>query len=95
MQTEFDRRTAELLGSLAMAPANKPTAAVTPSMQVALPRPVPQTNSAGYTTGDRWRYQTVDKFKQEVINNWSRNVEGVNPDGTLKLNGGFVITTPH
>ena len=25
-----------------------------------------------------------------MINNWSRNVEGVNPDGSLKLNGGFV-----
>ena len=89
-QAEFDRRTAELLVSLAAASANKPNTSVAPPAQIASARPAPQTNSAGYTTGDRWRYQTVDKFKQEVINNWSRNVEGVNPDGSLKLNGGFV-----
>lgn len=86
-QAEFDQRTAALLTSLATAPAAKPTPA---AAQAAPPRPARQVNSAGYTTGDRWRYQTVDKFKQEVINNWSRNVEGVNPDGSLKLNGGFV-----
>ena len=86
-QAEFDQRTAALLTSLATAPAAKPTPA---AALAAPPRPARQVNSAGYTTGDRWRYQTVDKFKQEVINNWSRNVEGVNPDGSLKLNGGFV-----
>ena len=83
LTAEVDRRTAELLASLAVPSPAKP-AATTP------PKAVPQTNSAGFTTGDRWRYQTVDKFKQEVVNNWSRSVDGVNPDGSLKLNGGFV-----
>ena len=86
LQAEFDKRTAELLASLSSAAAptaNKPTV-------VAPPKPAPQVSSSGYTTGDRWRYQTVDKFKQEVTNNWSRNVDGVNPDGSIKLNGGFV-----
>ena len=89
VQADFDRRTAEVLASLANTASLSNPASVKPPV-VAPPRPARQVNSAGFTTGDRWRYQTVDKFKQEVISNWSRSVDGVNPDGSLKLNGGFV-----
>ena len=75
----LDRRTQELLTELSAAPT-RPLATTL----------VPASNSAGFTVGDRWRYQTVDKFKQEVVNNWARNIEAINPDGTLKLNGGLV-----
>ena len=83
LKAETDKRTAELLASLANPSPNRP-ATIAPT------KPVPQLNNLGYTTGDRWRYQTVDKFKQEVVNNWSRSVEGFNSDGSIKLNGGFV-----
>jgi uncharacterized caspase-like protein len=56
-------------------------------------RPVRASNSAGFTVGDRWRYQTVDKFKKEVVSNWSRTVEAINSDGTLKVNGGNIEWT--
>ena len=85
--TNVDQRTADLLASLAATTAAKPS---TPAQQAPSAKPAPQVNRVGYTTGDRWRYQTVDKFKQEVVNNWSRNVDGINPDGSLKLNGGVV-----
>ncbi len=49
-----------------------------------------QTNSFGYTVGDTWRYQTVDKFKKEVIDNWSRRIDSINVDDSLNLNDGNV-----
>ena len=79
LQTAFERRTQELLAELSAVPI-KPLAV----------KPAPASNRAGFTVGDRWRYQTVDKFKQEVVGNWGRNIEVINTDGTLKLNGGFV-----
>jgi hypothetical protein len=81
-QAAVDRRTKELMTDLAAAPT------------VAVARPTrtpPASNGSGFTVGDRWRYQTVDKVKMEVVNNWSRVVEGLNNDG--KLNGGKVTWT--
>ena len=57
------------------------------------PRPARASNSAGFTVGDRWRYQTVDKFKKEVVGNWNRKVEAINSDGTLKVSGGSIEWT--
>jgi hypothetical protein len=56
-------------------------------------RPVAASNSLGFTVGDRWRYQVVDKYKKEVVSNWSRKIDAVNSDGSLKLNGGTVEWT--
>lgn len=80
-QAEVDRRTQEILARLAAAstPVVKPAAA--PS------------NHAGFTQGDRWRYQKVDKFKHEVVSNWSLKVDSFNPDGSIKLNGGGAFWT--
>ena len=88
-QAAVDRRTNELLANLATAPV---VAATNPARTRPV-RPPAASNSAGFTVGDRWRYQTVDKFKQEVVSNWSRRVEAINGDGSLKLNGGAIEWT--
>ena len=80
-----NQRTPELLASLAIqAPL---TSAVAPAKTARLK---PGSNAAGFTVGDRWRYQKVDSFKQEVVLNWGRTIEAINADGSLKLNGGVV-----
>ncbi len=86
-QAAIDRRTQELLSGLAT--QVKDTAAG--SKPIASAR---QTNNFGFTVGDRWRYQTVDKFKQEVVNNWTRKVDRINADNTLSLNDGNVDWSP-
>ncbi len=49
-------------------------------------------SSAGtrFVVGDRWRFQVVDKFKSEVVRNYTDTVERVLPDGNLVLNAGRV-----
>jgi hypothetical protein len=53
-------------------------------------RPGQASNNTGYTVGDRWRYQKVDKFKQEVVDNWSRQVMGFGELDVIRLNNGAV-----
>ncbi len=36
---------------------------------------------SGFQVGDRWNFQVVDKYKGEVIENWSRKITEVLPDG--------------
>lgn len=80
-QADIDRRTQEILARLASASA--------PVVKTA----APTSNRAGFTAGDRWRYQKVDKFKHEVVSNWSLKVDSFNPDGSIKLNGGSTFWT--
>jgi Caspase domain len=80
-QAAIDRRTEELLASIA---AQRVSTAAAPA------RPVGISNKLGFTTGDRWRYQVVDKFKGEVVNNYARSIDSVLPDGSLVLNKGNV-----
>jgi hypothetical protein len=56
-------------------------------------RPVAQSNSFGYTVGDRWRYQVVDKFKGEVVSNYALQVDRIEPNGDLTINRGIAIWT--
>ena len=86
-QAAIDRRTEELMASLVNAPAVGQQAAAAPAPK---PRPVPASNKAGFTVGDRWRFQVVDKFKGEVVNNYARNIDKVSADGELVLNKGGV-----
>jgi hypothetical protein len=75
-----DRRTAELLGELAKQPPIK--------------QPIPKRqNSFGISVGDRWRYQIVDKYKNEVVNNYLFKVDALTADGGLSLNGGKQLNT--
>jgi Caspase domain len=83
-QTAIDRRTQELLNGLSV-----PAAAVQAS-----PRPVAVTNSFGYTVGDRWRYQKVDKFKGEVVENISIVIDGMDSNGDLRINKGGAVWSP-
>jgi hypothetical protein len=78
-QAAIDRRTQELLSGL----ATQSTGAAAGSSPIVPTRP---TNNFGFTVGDRWRYQTVDKFKQEVVSNWTRKIDGIKADGSLRLN---------
>jgi Caspase domain len=93
-QTDVERRTDELLAELA-----RPTAAgkVPPSaVPIATSSPKPPatnqasvvTNPLGIVAGDRWRYQVVDKYKNEVVRNHDWKVDRVLPGGELRLNGG-------
>ncbi len=83
-QAAVDRRTEELLASFgAGAGQIRPAVAAT---NATIARPAPLQNAIGFTVGDRWRYQTVDKFKQEVVSNFARNVVGINADGSIRLN---------
>jgi Caspase domain len=82
-QAALDRRTQELLDQLA---ANRPVAAI-PATQ----RPDLISNASGFTLGDRWRYQVVDKFKAEVVSTYSQQIDAVLPNGDLRLNNGGLI----
>jgi hypothetical protein len=74
--------------------ANRALAASQPGMaQVPVGdavRPTLPSNSAGFTVGDRWRYQVADKEKGEVVRNYARQVSAVQADGTMVLNDGAV-----
>lgn len=89
-QVDVDRRTAELLAGLQT--SSSLAALVSPSSAENI-RPSTSSNSYGFAVGDRWRYQTVEKFKQEVVKNWGRNVESFGSDGSIKLSGGLVEWT--
>lgn len=92
-------------GTVPAAPAavSTPSVAVTaPPLNpevVALAQPVaatssPQRNALGISVGDRWRYQRIDKFKGEVIENFIWNVHKILPNGFLWMNKGTKINTP-
>ena len=91
-QAAVDKRTAELLASISAA-QHAPASLKVPEPGVNASTASAR-NSAGFTVGDLWRYQRVDKFKQEVTDNWARRVDGFNGDGSIRLNGGAVDWTP-
>lgn len=37
----------------------------------------------GFRVGDRWNYQVVDKYKGEVVENWSRKITQILPNGEM------------
>ena len=82
-QAEVDRRTAELLAGLQGS-----------SSLAALVRPARARNSAGFTVGDKWRFQQVDQFKQEVVKNWERRVTAIAADGSINMNDGRIQAAP-
>jgi len=64
-----------------------------PSAAAPVPAPLPQrvptpapgtlrVNAQGYTVGDKWNYQTIDRYKGEVVRNWALQVTRINPDGS-------------
>jgi hypothetical protein len=88
-QESVDRRTSELLAELAaQAVADKglDTARANKS--------IPLSSARGFSVGDRWRYQVVDKYKNEVVRNFSYKVDQLLTNGTMKWNGGTLDITP-
>jgi Caspase domain len=80
LQAAVDQRTKELLDQLSNLP--RPNTASTKSGAAS--------SANGFTVGDRWRFQTVDKYKKEVVENWARQIERIEPDGSMRLNSGRV-----
>ena len=92
LQEAIDNRTAELLASLANPP--RPSAASSPATSQKPARPVAASNALGFTVGDRWRYQIVDKWKNEVIRNASFKVDRIRENGDMEWNDSSIITGP-
>lgn len=70
LDSDRERRTAEILAELAATPA--PAAAA---------RRTPARNALGYTVGDRWQYQVIDRQRGEVVRNYGVRVARLLPDG--------------
>lgn len=84
LQAAIDKRTDELLQQLA---STIPATVSTASTPATAPRPIAISNSFGFTVGDRWRYQVVDKFKGEVINNYNLQIDSAT-NNQVVINGG-------
>jgi hypothetical protein len=80
-QAEIDRVTEALLAdaSRRQPPAPAPVAAAgTPVPPAAAHR----ANAHGYTVGDKWNYQVVDRVKGEVVRNYALQVGRIEADGS-------------
>jgi uncharacterized caspase-like protein len=79
LQADVDRRTQELLAAL-----DNPS--------FAPPRPAPaRVSQNGLSIGDTWRFQVVDKFRQEVVSNYSRRVDRFEGSQTVMNRGAIVF----
>ncbi|WP_083748956.1 caspase family protein [Pelomonas sp. KK5] len=72
------------------------TASLRP-LPASAPAPAPAheapANAYGISLGDRWNYQVIDKYKGEVIENWSRKITKVLPNGDL-MSGSKTVLSP-
>ncbi len=66
-------------GATSAAPAATATPATSPPAAI---------NASGYATGDQWRFQVVDRFKNQVVRNYTDTVDSLLPDGAMSINGG-------
>jgi len=62
-------------------PAPLPSAPAQPQMQ-SLPASTHSGNALGYTVGDTWKYQTIDKRRGEVVGRNTVKVAAIRPDGS-------------
>jgi uncharacterized caspase-like protein len=91
IQAAVDKRTEELVASLAT------SAAASTATRPALSKPVhpgADSNSVGFTVGDRWRYQVVDKWKGEVVRNINFQVTKILANGDMEWNDGNLLMSP-
>ncbi len=80
-------------GALAtVPPAVASTLAVTANSTLSAParpsKPPPAQNPLGYTTGDKWNYQVVDGYRNEVVRNYRMGVGRILPNGGFLSPGG-------
>ena len=54
-------------------------------------KPAPASTASGLSVGDRWNYQVVDKWRGEVVRNYSTQVKKVLPDGNWLTGGGTLM----
>ena len=85
IQAAVDKRTQQLLANLAA------SAATTKPAPAKIDRPVLASNMGGYTVGDRWRYQVVDKWKGEVVRNANYKVNKILANGDMEWNDSQVL----
>lgn len=67
--------------------AAAPALAETPPAPAAAVRAVPRRNPYGYTEGDRFSYQVVDTWADEVVGEYTTAIEEVLANGQLRANG--------
>ena len=53
-----------------------------------------KSNQFGYTVGDKWRFQTIDRLKGEVVSNWGQTIDFIEADGTMIVNQGNTRLDP-
>ena len=63
----------------------------TPTAPSTVPKPAPASTANGYSVGDRWNFQVVDKWRGEVVRNYSTNVKQVLADGNWLTGGGTLM----
>ena len=94
-RAESERRTSELLAEMSAPPKPAPALALAQAPTgVGLAdrdRKPPASNVNGYTVGDSWSFQVVDKWRGEVVRNYTLRVAGIGPFGELKTAGGSVF----
>jgi len=79
-------------GPVAIAsPTPLPAPAPTPSPAPAPTAPAFSSNPYGFSIGDRWSYQQIDKYKGEVVSNWNRKISRILPNGDL-MSGSTVMS---
>lgn len=78
--------------AIAAPPPTAPTAPPTQPSPPAQPASLAVgANPFGFSVGDRWSYQQIDKYKGEVISNWNRRISRILPNGDL-LSGSTVMS---
>ena len=74
---------------LPVRPVAVATAAATQPKPPVRPAPAPaRSNAHGYTVGDKWNYQVIDRWKGEVLRNYALQVHTMDEDGRWATAGG-------
>jgi hypothetical protein len=84
-QAAVDRRTDEILANLQTGPG---PGQLVKAATGAASRLAVANNKTSFSVGDRWRYQVVDRFKGEVVRNYSNSIDSMGAEGELVVNKG-------
>ena len=90
-RAESARRTDELLAEMSGPPRPAAEVAPAPGGRADRGRKPPASNVNGYTVGDSWSFQVVDKWRGEVVRNYTWRVADIGPFGELNTAGGSVL----
>lgn len=90
---DLERRTEEIIAEIMKQQPAIAAAAPATSQRPNSARPPPP-NAFGFRVGDRWRYQVVDKYLGEVVENYTLKVDRILDNGGMNWNGKQIVTTP-